>query len=36
MTDSVLSVDTMINLVQKLRREKAKCKEAISQTKHKT
>ena len=37
MKDSVLSVDTMVNLVQKLRQEKAKCqcKEAISQTKHK-
>ena len=35
MTDSVFSVDTMINLVQKLRQEKAECKEAISQTRHK-
>ena len=35
MTDSVFSVDTMINLVQKLRQEKAECEEAISQTKYK-
>ena len=35
MADSVFSVDTMINLVQKLRQEKAECEEAISQTKHK-
>jgi chromosome segregation ATPase len=35
MTDSVISVDAMINLVQKLRQEKAECEEAISQTKHK-
>ena len=29
------SVDGMINLVQKLRQEKALCEEAITQTKHK-
>ena len=34
MKDSVFSVDTIINLVQKLRQENAECKEAISQTKH--
>ena len=35
MSDSVFSVDTMINLVQKLRQEKAACEEVISQTKNK-
>ena len=35
MTDSVFSVDTMINLVQKMRQEKAECEDVISQTKHK-
>ena len=35
MTDSVFSVDTMINLVQKLRQEKAECEEFIGQTKNK-
>ena len=35
MTDSVFSVDTMINLVQKLRQEKAEREKAISQTKQK-
>ena len=34
MTDS-FSVDTMINLVQKLRQEKTECEKAISQTKNK-
>ena len=29
LTDSVLSMDTMINLVQKLRQEKAECEETI-------
>ena len=33
--DSVFSLDTMINLVQKLRQEKAECKKANIQTKHK-
>ena len=35
MTDSVFSVHTMINLVQKLRQEKADCEDVISQTKNK-
>ena len=35
MMDSVFSLDTMINLVQKLRQEKAECKKAIIKTKHK-
>ena len=33
MKDSVFSVDTIINLVQKLRQENAECNAAISQTK---
>ena len=35
MMNSVSSVDTRTNLVQKLRQERAECNEAISQTKHK-
>ena len=35
MTNTTISVDVMLSLVQKLRQEKAGCEESISQTRHK-